>query len=323
MIINIDFRTILNGLNSASKSRMSRTWDYDCAVIGGGPGGLVSSLYLKRFKRKVILINQGVPRASWIPKTHNLIGFDQGISGRNLLRRLHRHVDQVGVDKISCLGEVKRYRDGFQVLLDEKQKLTAKKVILATGIDDVHPTLENVFELRALGLLRYCSICDAYEYQGCPVIALAKDDSGVQKALFIRQWTKDICLVIPKDLNLAPQRIRQLRSVRAKVVRTDVFELEPSRKPPGVWLHVPGKRPIYGRVAYVELGCQVKDTAFGSIKNLRKSKDGFLIATSEQRLSVPGLFAVGDCVNLLGQISVAAGQAAVAATTIHNDLLDF
>ncbi|MBI3542811.1 MAG: NAD(P)/FAD-dependent oxidoreductase, partial [Deltaproteobacteria bacterium] len=48
---------------------------------------------------------------------------------------------------------------------------------------------------------------------------------------------------------------------------------------------------------------------------------GFLVTTTEQRTSVGGLFAVGDCVNLLGQISVAAGQAAVAATTIHNDLL--
>ena len=75
--------------------------------------------------------------------------------------------------------------------------------------------------------------------------------------------------------------------------------------------------------AYVELGCTVNDSAWGHLRGLRRSPDGFLNTTMEQRTNIPGLFAVGDCVNLLGQISVAAGQAAVAATIIHNDLLDW
>jgi thioredoxin reductase (NADPH) len=39
-----------------------------------------------------------------------------------------------------------------------------------------------------------------------------------------------------------------------------------------------------------------------------------------QQTSIDGLYAIGDVVSALNQISVAVGHAAVAATTIHNRL---
>ena len=38
------------------------------------------------------------------------------------------------------------------------------------------------------------------------------------------------------------------------------------------------------------------------------------------RTSVPGLYAAGDVVAALNQVSVAVGHAAIAATHIHNSL---
>ncbi|MBC7692591.1 MAG: FAD-binding protein [Methylotenera sp.] len=69
-------------MRPSKKKTLAPGWDFDCAVIGGGPGGLVSALSLKRFRRKVILLNSGKPRAAWIPKAHNLMGFPGGISGK-------------------------------------------------------------------------------------------------------------------------------------------------------------------------------------------------------------------------------------------------
>ena len=48
--------------------------------------------------------------------------------------------------------------------------------------------------------------------------------------------------------------------------------------------------------------------------------DGCIKVDSHQRTSVPGLYAAGDVVIGLDQISHAMGEGGVAATTIRNDL---
>ena len=65
-------------------------FDFEAAVIGSGPGGLLAALYLGRFKRSVAVFGEGDSRASWIPKTHNLIGYENGISGERLLEKCVR-----------------------------------------------------------------------------------------------------------------------------------------------------------------------------------------------------------------------------------------
>jgi thioredoxin reductase (NADPH) len=295
-------------------------WDYECAIVGGGPGGLVSALYLSRFKRKVVLINNGKPRAAWIPKTQNLIGYDRGISGRLLLRRLHRQVSRLGLEVIRGMAKVKRLRNGFEVETGESS-LKTKTVILATGLTDFQPQLKNLVELRERGFLRYCSICDGYEYLNQPLSVLAKDDFGIQKALFIGHWTKDLTIIVPESLGLSSYRRKELNRLKVKIRPCRTLRIVPSSKQKGIDIYLDEEEPFFARASYVELGCRVNSEAFDGLKKIRRSQEGFLTTTIEQRTSIPNLFAVGDCVNVLGQISVAAGQAAVAATTIHNDLL--
>ena len=52
------------------------------------------------------------------------------------------------------------------------------------------------------------------------------------------------------------------------------------------------------------------------------SADGCLVVDSHQRTNVPGLFAAGDVVKGLDQISHAMGEGGVAATAIRNHLAD-
>jgi thioredoxin reductase (NADPH) len=300
---------------------LSGGWDYDCAIVGGGPGGLVSALYLRRFQRKVVLVTTGKPRAAWIPRTQNLIGYERGISGPLLLRRLRRQVSRFGMDWYATGAQARRIPGGFELELDEGGRLRARKLILATGMRDVQPELENLAELRQAGLLRYCSICDAYEYRGQPIAVLAADDAGLQKALFLRHWTRDLRLIVPERMTIGSRRMAQLRAARIRVSACRALRAEAARGGRGLWLALDERAPIQVRAAYVELGCTVPDRAFHRIRGIRKAAPGHLVCSSEQRTTVPGLYGVGDCVNVLGQISVAAGQAAVAATAIHNELL--
>jgi thioredoxin reductase (NADPH) len=283
---------------------------------------LVSALYLKRFRRKVALVHGGKPRIAWGPRVRNLVGYDRGISGKMLLKRLERQIDRAGgVDLHKSRARIERIPGGFCVHLENGGDFSARTVILATGITDEHPEIDNLVELRNLGLLKYCSICDGYEAREKPVAVLARDDFGIQKALFLACWTKNARILVPEDFRPAPQRIREIREAGMRLVPTKKFTLEPCADGEALLVRADKRKPFICSVAYVELGCRVNDEAFRELRGLRRAKSGFLITTQEQRTSIPGLFAVGDCVNLLGQISVAAGQAAVAATTVHNDLM--
>jgi thioredoxin reductase (NADPH) len=176
--------------------------------------------------------------------------------------------------------------------------------------------------MRRLGLLRYCSICDGFEVRDLPVAVIADGPAGLAKAEFIVNWTKKIRVLLPPHFKVSPKRETELKKKGVRLISCPRgFTLEPCENKKSVRVKVGGRKEFVCSVVYVELGCEVNSSAFKHLNKLRKTKEGFLITTQEQRTSLPGLFAVGDCVNLLGQVSVAAGQAAVAATTIHNDLL--
>ncbi|MFD3264367.1 NAD(P)/FAD-dependent oxidoreductase [Phenylobacterium ferrooxidans] len=68
----------------------------DCAIIGGGPAGLVAALYLVRFRRTVLIADKGSGRAALIPRSHNYPGFPDGVTGEDLLARLHAQVRRYG-----------------------------------------------------------------------------------------------------------------------------------------------------------------------------------------------------------------------------------
>ena len=62
--------------------------DWHAVIIGGGPAGLTAAIYLGRFRRKALVIDDGTGRAERIPKTHNHPGFPGGIAGAELVGRI-------------------------------------------------------------------------------------------------------------------------------------------------------------------------------------------------------------------------------------------
>lgn len=293
-------------------------FDFECAVIGGGPAGLVSSLYLGRFRRSVILFNGGTPRASWIPRTHNLLGYRGGISGAELLRRLRAQCDDVGVERVADSVRIEEEGKSGFVVEGEKGSVRVRRVIIATGVEDVQPVVDGVADLRKRGLLRYCPICDAYEYSGKRIAVLAQDDHGLKTSLFLVRFAKQVECLLSAECRVSGALLRACATAGVRVHRARLTAMEP-RPGGGIWLAFDHGRGVRAEIAYVALGAVVHDLAFRHL-GLERAEDGRLRAGARQALGVPGLFAVGDCVDSLAQISVAAGQAAVAATAIHNGL---
>lgn len=293
--------------------------EYDCVIVGGGPAGLTAAIYLARFHLGVLLVDAGQSRAAWIPRSHNCPGFPGGIRGAELLDRMRSQADAFGVKQVS--GTVTRIEpadNGFAVDWGSGP-VRAATVLLSTGLTNRRPPMDPDQHDRALaaGLIRYCPVCDGYEVTDKRIGVIGTGPHGLGEAVFLRSYTADVTLVAP-DGPHPPDTTRDARIAEYAIALADgpCTTIDPGENTitvttPGGVLTFDSLYPALGSDVHVELARQA---------GAQLAADGTLPVDSHQRTSVPGLYAAGDVVLGLDQISHAMGEAGVAATTIRNDL---
>lgn len=291
----------------------------DCLIIGGGPAGLTAALYLLRFRRRVVLVDEGESRARWIERSHNLPGFPDGLAGEELLERLRAQVRGAGgaltggrvaaLDPHPAGGFHARWRGG---------ELLAHTVLLATGVVDEVPAVPGAAAARRLGQLRQCPICDGHEHRGRRIAVIGADladPHARREAAFLTHFSPHVMLV---GLQPPPGGVA------------------PDPPPPGVaLLYGPLERLrrhgeelllvlADGRVQpadvlYAALGAAPR-AALAMRLGARRDALGGLLVDGHCETTVSGLYAAGDVVSGLDQLVVAEAQGAIAATAIHNRL---
>lgn len=291
---------------------------FDSIVVGGGPAGLTAALYLARFHLKVLVIDRGDGRATQIPRTHNHPGFPDGISGHDLLLRMQEHMRRYGagyrvgtVDAVAITDDVVGLRVGTE-------ELSARTVLLATGVCNRRPPLSSADHTHALqrGLIRYCPICDAYEVSDRRVGVWGNSESAVNEAIFLRSFTQFVTLVSPDGAAIEA-------SARMRLNEAGIGELCGSapkiRLGDGEIFVDDGHASHVFDSLYVALGSDTNSALAASL-GVELAAEGCIKVDRHQRTNVTNVYAAGDIVLGLDQISHAMGEGAVAATAIRNDL---
>ena len=169
--------------------------DPDILIVGAGPAGLTAATYLARFRRRVLVADGGAPRACWIPVSHNMPGFPQGITGDAILGRMTEQAQEYGaVIETGRVESLTRDGDGFVVRLNGRE-LRIRAVLLATGVTDHHPDLPGVERAIERSLVRICPICDGYEAIDKAVAVIGDDDKGMREAAFLRTYSDRVTLI--------------------------------------------------------------------------------------------------------------------------------
>ncbi len=291
----------------------------DTLIVGAGPAGLTSAIYLARFRRRVLVADTGKSRADWIPRSRNLPGFAQGLQGRALLERLREQAKGYGVDvrslRVESLHVVEE--DGFEADLGQS-RLRASTVILATGVVETVPPIPGAVEAITRSLMRVCPICDGFEAQGRKVAVLGAGDHAAGEALFLRTWAADVTLVLTREAMLSDERRQALDRLGVKVFHA-ALESVSLGEDQVTAVCTEGGRPNHFDIIYAAFGITPQTTLARAL-GARVDETGRLYANEHQQTSVDGLYAAGDVVRGLNQISVAEGEAAIAATAIHNRL---
>lgn len=296
---------------------MSATHLVDCLIIGAGPAGLTAATYLRRFRRTIAVIDANESRARWIPTSHNCPGFPLGVSGESLLSRMRAQAADFGAEPVHA--RIVRLRCSDAVFTAESENgdtWQAAMVILATGVVDVLPVMDDAIGAVTRGVLRICAICDALEASDSAIAVFGPAATALSHAKFLRTFSQRVS-VVPDDAGGLDEALIDDAAVAGVALLPPARTLHADATHVSVQ-HADGSTrrfdvmyPALGAVSQSDLALQV---------GARVADDGALLCDAHQRTSVPGLYAIGDVVSALNQIAVAVGHAAIAATSVHNAL---
>lgn len=292
----------------------------DCVIIGGGPAGLSAAIYLARFRRNVRVIDAGDSRAALIPLSRNYPGFPEGISGEQLLARMRAQAARFGIEVIrSDVHRLEKLENGDFLTFFGNEALRARTVMLATGLRDIEPEMPEIRTAIQNGLIRYCPICDGYETAGKKVAVIGYGNRCIGEATFIAHFACDLTvLTLGQPISLSDEERQSLKSKQIRLIEEPIAGITlDADKIAAVRMH----SGIVHRfdTVYSMLGIGVRSDLARAL-GADADEDGNLIVDAHLQTSIPGLYAAGDVVSGLNQISVATGHAAIAATAIHNRL---
>lgn len=296
---------------------MDATDLYHVIIVGGGPAGLSAALLLGRCRRKVLVIDAGNPRNARSHAMHGFLSRD-GTHPGEFLKMAREEVKRYGVKlhegTVMCSN---RQENGFEVQLLDESKYYCRKLLLATGVVDRLPNLENIEDFYGRSV-HHCPYCDGWEHSDEPIAVYGKGKGGTSLALTMRTWSRDILLCTdgnPKlsaadklrlsreaiEVNIKP--IRRLTGSGGKLASI-VFE-DGTEVPRRAMFFSTGN---VQRSALPE-GCGCALTPKGAIKTSRGQKS-----------TVSGIWVCGDAAEDTQYVIVAAAEGAKAAMAINREI---
>jgi thioredoxin reductase len=316
--------------------------DYDVVIVGAGPAGLSAALNLARARRRVLLLDANRPRNAATLISHGFITRD-GVAPHEL-RRLAREelsaypgaeYQLARVQSVTALGkpgehvyETDTHTTGSTGLFEVSAKgingkpnrfVTARTVLVATGLHEELPKLPSIRSFYGLGLFS-CVACDGYEYSDRPIALIGETSDVAWRALLISQWSHHLTVFTngADAINSGQQALLAERGVT--VERRPIDDVEGDRH------GVTGVRLIDGDVIAMSGGfvrpkwhAQLE---FAGTLGLDTDGWGLLTVDRDGRTSHAGVYAAGDITSPgPQQLIVAAGAGGRVAATINRDLI--
>jgi thioredoxin reductase (NADPH) len=287
----------------------------DAIVVGAGPAGLTAAIYLGRFRRRCLILEDGHSRARWIPTSHNIPGFTAGIGGEEFLSSLKAQALKYGARILRAHVSTLTMNDGIFAVQTAEGPLFARHVLLATGVRDHLPAIKGASEAVMRSLLRFCPICDAFEAIDKRIAVIGDGELGEREARFLRHYSAQVTLLhIGSSSVAATAKVPGLADIERLSIHLSDLRLGEDR----VTLSVESIQRTFD-VIYLALGCSSQHELARSL-GATCDEHGALQVNAHGETSVRGLYAAGDVVRGLNQVIVAAAESAVSATDIHNKL---
>lgn len=289
----------------------------DAIVIGGSYAGLAAALQLARARRNVLVIDSGKRRNRFATHSHGFLTRD-GEAGATIAA--------IGREQFLAYptarwldGEVtaaERTDDGFRLEIADAESLTAKRLVLATGVRDELPAIPGMAERLGKSVF-FCPYCDGYELNQGRIGVLAATPLSMHLALLLPDWGDTTFFLNGAFEPDADQRAQlagrgvtiEPAPIRALEGKLDVVLLDGRTLPLDGLFVTPRSEPASPLAE--RLGCAMDEGPFGPVIHTEMTK-----ATS-----VPGVFACGDTARMGGSVALAVGDGTIAGAATHQSLI--
>ena len=292
---------------------------YDVAIVGGGPAGLSAALLLTRCRRRVAVFDHARPRNYAAHVVNGYLGLE-GMSPAELRAAGRRQIEQYGAELIDsevtgvrlCPTEFSR----FEISIGERAPLESRKLLLATGVRDTLPVVENLAECYGT-TVHHCPYCDGWEHREKRLVALGNADDAAGLALALRTWSTQVTACTNGD-KLSAADSQRLAHNGIAVRLEALVRLE----------HREGRVSAVTFSTGPPLAC---DAIFFSDSQTQRSplpamlgcnfdSKGLIRTGDKQGTGIDGLFLAGDADGDVQFAIVAAAEGAIAATAINREL---
>ena len=266
---------------------------YDSIIIGAGPAGVSAGLYIKRANLRVLIIYKDESALEKTDFIQNYYGFENGISGKDLYKIGIQQAKQLGIDiKKEEVTNIQIGQENQYIVMTENGSYTTKTVILATGNKKNTPKIKGIKEFEGKGV-SYCAICDGFFYRNKNVSILGNGKYAISEANDLINIVNSITILT--DGKEAPE-------IRADNVRIDtrkIREVRGDKKVEEVEFDDNDKIKTDG--VFVALGV-AGGNEFAKKLGILTQKDK-IVVNEQMETNLPGVYACGDCVGGLLQIS--------------------
>ncbi len=323
---------------------------YDLVIIGGGPAGLASAVYASSEGLRTLLVEQRAPggQAGTSSRIENYLGFPSGISGADLANRAVAQARRFGTEMLTAQEVVAiRREDPYRIVtLGDRSEISAKAIVLATGMAVHQLDVPGLTPLIGAGVYYGAALTEAAAYRGQDVCIVGGANSAGQGAMFFSRYARMVTILIRAAslaVGMSDYLVKQIEATPNIQVRTRVQVTavrgethleavavrhadsgETAELPQaGMFIFIgsaPRSEMVAGLVARDEkhfiLAGPDLPREHGRVAGWALDRDPFLFETN-----VPGIFAVGDVRSGANRrVAAAVGEGSAAVLAVHRYL---
>jgi thioredoxin reductase len=294
--------------------------NFEVIIIGGSYSGLSAAMSLGRSLRQVLVIDNGLPCNRQTPHSHNFITHDgetpAAISAKAKLQvsfyKTVEFYNGLAIDGAKT-------PNGFEIKTESGEVFTSKKILFATGVNDLFPEIKGFAECWGISVL-HCPYCHGYEVKNEKTIIVANGEMGFEYAKLILNWTKDLTLCTNGKSELTSEQTQILKnhSVMVFEEEIDFFEHDAGYISNIVFKNEEkiAVKAVYARPPF-EQHCPLPQTL-----GCELNEQGLIKVDFMQKTSVSGIYASGDATTQMRSVALAVSSGSFAGAAINRELID-